>query len=852
MFQRSPDSAFRRFRDRGDPAALAVVFDRTAPELLRLARHLADDVATAEDLVQATFLTVLERAADHDGQRPVLPWLLGILANHARVARRRSRAPADPSRVPGPRPDADPVDAAATHELRAELATAIEALPEPYRPVLRLALGHGLEPQEIAQVLDRPGGTVRAQLARGLDRLRRALPRGVASAGAAAAAGATASRGLAAVRTEVLQRCSASGSVPVAAVGVAGVLAVMGSKVGVVGLAGLVVAGALLLGNWGGDQVGGDGVQVPSSDPPRQQVASAQDTGAPSASPAVEARRTVEQTAPRVVAAPESNAQALTIRVVRGEARDPVPGLQLRIVSYVGGATQGAMRVTTDDAGEVLLSDPPRTALVVVSALAGGLRNFDNSEGELEFVEIAMPAGLEVRGRVVNMFDVPVPDARILAHGGELEPALAARTDARGEFVLHDVQLHAALEARGPNHAASKACPVHGVPGVPIALELRLGTAPRRITGRVLRPTGEMAPDALVIALPAHESMPQFDQAHSRPVFGRTDAEGYFELFAAVTHEQAVRVVAALEDLQYAPGMSIVPPGLGDAAADVRLQSSATVTGRITGGPQNPGSVLVSTWTQNPATEIDYLVNMLGLRSATPGADGVYRVEGILPGECQIQLRGAGVQASATLRLEAGAEVEHDIVLGGGESLSFRVDPPQSEDPRLTPSWTGMLVRIHADGNREFVALQGIGLDGRVSFSDVEPGEYELAILASSARGGFRRLQLATFGPHRPGGDAIEVQITEAQMPTASVSGRLLDARGLPVAGAVLRLIGTAGARGLCEAEVNTTADGTFEAGALVAGDWRFHQGSRTGPVLTTAVGLLPGEARSLGDLRLR
>ena len=34
---------FERFRRNGDPAALAALFDRTAPELLRVALHLTRD-----------------------------------------------------------------------------------------------------------------------------------------------------------------------------------------------------------------------------------------------------------------------------------------------------------------------------------------------------------------------------------------------------------------------------------------------------------------------------------------------------------------------------------------------------------------------------------------------------------------------------------------------------------------------------------------------------------------------------------------------------------------------------------------------------------------------------------------
>ena len=56
----TPEQHFRRFRERGEPDALAAVFDELASELLLVAAHVAPAGVEAEDLVQATFLTVLD------------------------------------------------------------------------------------------------------------------------------------------------------------------------------------------------------------------------------------------------------------------------------------------------------------------------------------------------------------------------------------------------------------------------------------------------------------------------------------------------------------------------------------------------------------------------------------------------------------------------------------------------------------------------------------------------------------------------------------------------------------------------------------------------------------------------
>jgi RNA polymerase sigma-70 factor (ECF subfamily) len=80
------DRCFARFRRGGDPRDLAAVFDRTAPEVWRVAAHLCRHRHDAEDAVQGTFLAAIEHRDDWDEARPLLPWLLGLLCNRYAAA----------------------------------------------------------------------------------------------------------------------------------------------------------------------------------------------------------------------------------------------------------------------------------------------------------------------------------------------------------------------------------------------------------------------------------------------------------------------------------------------------------------------------------------------------------------------------------------------------------------------------------------------------------------------------------------------------------------------------------------------------------------------------------------------
>lgn len=176
MLDDALDRRFAEFRATRDPAALADVFDATAPTLLRIANHLARDSAEAEDIVQATFLSAMERAAQYDPTRPLIPWLIGILQHQAADARRRAQRCLDVTRLPR-ESTRDAVDEAAAREFFAELASALDALPDRDRHLLSAHID-GWSSPAIGRRYGMSEGAVRVRIHRGLRRLRRALPPG--------------------------------------------------------------------------------------------------------------------------------------------------------------------------------------------------------------------------------------------------------------------------------------------------------------------------------------------------------------------------------------------------------------------------------------------------------------------------------------------------------------------------------------------------------------------------------------------------------------------------------------------------------------------------------------------------
>ena len=165
----------RRFVDRGDRAALGLLFSRHADAAYRFALRLSRNPTDAEDILQNAFLEVFRHASTYQGRASVRTWILGFVLyvsrnrsrEEARRKARQDRAAAG-AEVSTPPATVEP-------EVATRLRRAVEELPEHYRAPVWLHYGEGLSTDEVASVLDLSADTVRKQLSRGIDRLRNEL-----------------------------------------------------------------------------------------------------------------------------------------------------------------------------------------------------------------------------------------------------------------------------------------------------------------------------------------------------------------------------------------------------------------------------------------------------------------------------------------------------------------------------------------------------------------------------------------------------------------------------------------------------------------------------------------------------
>lgn len=165
----------------GDGDAFASLYDRYATRVYRFALVRLGSPETAEDLLQEVFLKVVEALPRYEERgTPFAAWLFRIARNsvidHART---RAAIPAEPlDAALGVHDDArGPAELA---ELKGDAALLVDALgsltPE-QRDVVVYRFFAGLSPAEIAGVMDRREGTIRALQFRALGALRRHLDR---------------------------------------------------------------------------------------------------------------------------------------------------------------------------------------------------------------------------------------------------------------------------------------------------------------------------------------------------------------------------------------------------------------------------------------------------------------------------------------------------------------------------------------------------------------------------------------------------------------------------------------------------------------------------------------------------
>lgn len=793
MIRARTDRLFERFRRAGDPRALAGVFDRTAPELWRVAAHLCRDRHEAEDLVQGTFLTAIEDKESWDPARPVLPWLLGILANHARETRRRLARAIDPARLAPPAPP-DPAVGAGRAELGDAMRGALARVPSPYRETLEQHLVAGKAPHEIAAEQGLAQGTVRMRVHRGLDHLRRHLPRGFVTAGAVALR--VPPESLAAMREVVLAKVP-GGAVAAAAAGsghtlltLIGVLAM--NKILLTVTASTAVALAAWLA-WPSHE-GGARIAAPVS----SGVGAIEAARAPGA-------ESVETAAVRGAAAPRTQVPAgavigsgrLRIVVRNAASGDALPGalifVQGKRIHY---ARTGADGIAALDvaAGAVRVQLPAlsRDEFRAAEVVAG-------AESEVVF---DLPPQIRVDVSVVDPDGHPVPGARIVGRTaidpGNLVERELGRTGGDGHWQAALVEPRVALRGIAERWAATNLVEVQARVDRVVPVELRVSLPAATIAGVVRGVDGAPVADAGVAIEPGGPGAP-----HQIPIVAAAREDGSFEVswappgpctvFAWRTLGDGQKRMTRADTEAFAGGRTVV---------DLRFGRGARVFGVIRRADGQPAADAAVSVQQGRS---DFWVGLADANGfATTAADGSYSIEGMMPGPYRLQARVDDADVAEDVALTEGQELRWEPSFGAAMPIDVRV---LRHDGAPLAGWT-----VAAAPVRGVVRRATTDAEGRARFDGVSDGIYRLEATAPGA------LFASVVQPDVRAGTSAVLIVTADALPDAGVRGVLRPASGVALPEMTVRLM-RHGGNDRHEIAVHP-ADGSFAVGALIPGTY--------------------------------
>jgi RNA polymerase sigma-70 factor (ECF subfamily) len=774
------DRRFAEFLRSGDPAALGEVYDAVAPRLLQLAIHLVRDPGEAEDVLQATFVAALERCDSFDPARPVLPWLTGILGVEARRARaRRARTP-DPERLAKSEPNS-PIEDAERAELLERLDASLERVPEAFRAVLVLRLRHGLTVPEIAAALGRAPGTVRSQLARGVERLRTTLPAGLAHALVAwtgTRAGTDPSHALAAIREQVLAHALHFPGpwTLTAATGLGGLLAMKK----LVAAAAAAVVGVLL---WNVARSGArtDAADATAATPTTPLVAAqAPVERAPVARPEpvetapVDARVAVEPTVEEPAEPPVPHSGGVLEIVATWPGDEPAAGEVVAVRNVAEPSWTPALELRTDDRGHAAVDLEP--GHYHCSALRGGEGNHAVVLGETTVARFELTEGLEVQGLVVDVRGDPVAGAEIwMSERYRTDRGVVVtRSDAAGRFQVRGLIPEHHLGARKAGYAPSALRTARAGSGSRIDLTLELLLPGGRLVGHVLDDDGApIAGAAFLLGSEATGLGPRLPDGSFAPPpppqLTWTDDQGRFEVPWAPLGPSPWQARAT--GLGLARGTIEVLEGVA-TPLEVRLTRAASVSGRVVDAAGEP---LTAVW----------------IHAGRPGgfdesrawstSDGRFTLEHLPAGSIELVAKAReGGEARETVTLRAGETHEwNPRVLVEGRIEGF------VRDEAGRPLAELVVVAIDPKDRGTRSRSERTDAEGHFRITELDDVAHELWVQAPM---GWRQFPHARLEEVWPDGPPVEVVVPDAERAFARLRLEVVTEDGSPVDDAELQV----------------------------------------------------------------
>ncbi|MCZ6708938.1 MAG: RNA polymerase sigma factor [Gammaproteobacteria bacterium] len=163
------DPVVARGLKRGDRSAQATAYRTLAPAVMGMAMRILQDEGIAQEVVQDTFVELIEKAHTLNDPESVVGWVRKVAVNHCLM---RIRSPWHKRRVNHEfADDSDVNNGSARIEGMQDIERALGSLAVETRMVIWLHEVEGYTHKEIGKLLGRTASYSKSQLARGYQRL---------------------------------------------------------------------------------------------------------------------------------------------------------------------------------------------------------------------------------------------------------------------------------------------------------------------------------------------------------------------------------------------------------------------------------------------------------------------------------------------------------------------------------------------------------------------------------------------------------------------------------------------------------------------------------------------------------
>ena len=784
------------------------------PFVRRLVRQLVG--TDADDVVQQTWLRAL--AARPSLLRRPRQWLASIV-RHLVVDRRREtqRRHRHEAELPGPESAPPSSQLLLLEERRRLLVAAVHALPESLRTVLLLRFYDGLPPRRIAARLGVSAAVVSHRLQAALQELRRTLD----------ARHGDRRDWLAALVPFAASPCELPWrelATPTSASMTAGAILMTKTKLA----AAAAVAVLVTLAMWSAWPGLDTNATPPTGTPGTVQGEVAALPGTPSTPPL--AASEPEPTIARQPAAVATTG-SLVVHVRYADEPRACAGIAVSLGQFRPLRLPPIPAARTDASGDVRFDDlPPGRTFVHAPIRPVRSASAIVVAGATTEVTLDLNGGITVHGVVVDPAGQPVAGARIelgmpamgcdLADGGS--------TGIDGTFRLRECDEITVIGARAAGHAASVIHLVQAKPGAVESVRIELRPDGGAVAGRVVDRDGQPIAGAVVRVGEGRREGILVSEQGGPPAAAQanTDANGDFLAIGVAAGPQTVRAIAA--------GMA---PWLG--SCEVAAGTTTTLAVVMLPGVTCRGSVRTPDGNPVAAAMVQFGGSRdFTHRSARSAADGTFTLTNLPTGNCTLtafeQKLGS---ASTSLRGEAGATVDCEIVLGANATLRGRVVDASGAPVR------GVQVSLEGwNGSRAWASHAATDAKGAFAVADCPDGTLTARV---DHRG---HLPFQRSGLRRST-DEVVLQLARDTSPPCRIVGSLRWPDARPATAE--RLTASRADAKMPVEEAIVAADGSF-AFEVVAGVWGVQcRLPKLAELRVPPRSLLPGATWDVGALTL-